>query len=266
MENIVFKAKWQSFFAELGLKSFEDFFELTGGERINKNNKRDVQILTLGKGDSSGVFFMKRFFKPHFKDMFFTWRNFGGFCSQARCEWKNTNFLLENHIGTYRPVCYGEQTKLGLEWKSFFITEQLQSKPMTEFVAENWSQLGAEKKQEIIILLAKTIRRVHDAGISLPDLYLWHIFIKQDETTGQWEFDIIDLHRMQHNVTNCNQQLANLGRLDHSMTDKYFDNSMRELLIESYAGSGRPENTAELARKIRKFSAKVSAKRNPKPY
>jgi hypothetical protein len=103
--------------------------------------------------------------------MFFSISNFGRFCSQAACEWKNTNILLKNGIETYRPVCYGEQTRLGVERKSFFVTEEIQDRCLSDFIADNWSKLTGRQKEKIIVSLAKLIRRIHDAGISLPHDY-----------------------------------------------------------------------------------------------
>ncbi len=264
MEKIVFADSWQGFFAEFGLRSFYDFFDYPGTERIDKKTKRRVNKLTFGDGRKRRTFFMKRFYYSHLKDTFLALRNFRQLCSQAACEWKNANLLFKNGFETYRPACYGEQMKSGLEKKSFFVTEELQDQCLTDFVAQNWSQLRQLQKEKIIVQLAKTIRKIHDAGISLPDLYVWHIFIKENQ--DQWNFAVIDLHRMKHNVSDRNQQIRNLGRLDYSMLDKYFDEKMRRLFIESYAADNWPGGTDLLATKIKKYSDAVSAKRNQKPY
>ena len=266
VDKVVFADFRQPLFAEFGLKSFDDFFGYCGGERTSKNNKRDVVEFHLGEESQKKHFFMKRFYNPHFKDMLFARRNFGRFCSQAVCEWENANLLLKNDIGTYRPVCYGEQLTWGIERKSFFVIEELQGRCFTDFVARNWSQLAQSQKEKIIVSLAKLIRRIHDLNINLPDLYLWHIFIKETEIAGEWEFAVIDLHRMSHNVTDRNQQIKNLGRLDHSMRDEYFDDSIRRLFIESYAGGNWPGGIAKLATKVKRYSNAMSAKRSPKPY
>jgi len=266
VEKTVFTDSWQKYFAESGLSSFDDFFSCSQDETINLNTKRDVSILTFGKGNDRKVFFRKRFFKPHFKDMFFAWRSFGSPISQAKLEWQNAHLLLENAIETYRPVCYGERTKLGLERKSFLITEKLPGKALTDFVSGKWSQLTKQQKEKIIVPLGKFIRKIHDARISLPDLYIWHVFIKETPTPDKYDFAVIDLHRMEHNVSSQNKLIKNLGRLHHSMVAKYFDDKLKELLIESYASDDRQGGTAEFVRQVKKFSDVVSAKRNPKPY
>lgn len=265
MEKVVFANSYEAVFAGLGLKSFDDFFGYAHGKTINKNNKREVMRIALQIEDSNKVFYIKRFNKPHFKDMLFTLTNFGGICSQAACEYKNTIILLRNGIETYRPACFGEQSKFGIEQRSFFITEELKSQCFTDFLAEKWSRLPLDEKEKIVTAIAKTIRKAHAVSISLTDLYVWHLFISQTRA-GQYDFAVIDLHRMKHNVKSADQLLENLGRLHHSMTDKYFDASLRRLLITSYAGDNWPSDLNTLIAKVEKLSKKVSAKRNPKPY
>ena len=264
-EKIIFANSWQDFFAELGFSSFDDFFDYPARE-MSKNSKRNAAELRLGNGTEQKIFFLKRFHNPHFKDIISSWRTFGQPTSQAAVEWANANLLLNHGVKTYRPVCFGEQTKFGIEKKSFLITEKLESLCLTDFITRNFSQSAQPQKEKIIISLAKLIRKIHDARISLPDLYVWHIFIEESKDAGKWDFAVIDLHRMAHNVTNKNQQIRNLGRLDYSMLDKYFDHRLRQLLIESYAGDDWPGGAALLADKVKKYSNKLSAKRKPRQY
>ena len=263
-EKIVFANSWQSFFAEFGFSSFDDFFDYPA-RQMSKNSKRNAAELRLDNGIEQKMFFLKRFHNPHLKDIISAWRAFGRPTSQAAVEWINANLLLNHGIGTYRPVCLGEQTRFGIEKKSFFITEKLQGSCLTDFISQNFSQLAQPQKEKIIISLAKLIRKIHDARISLPDLYVWHIFIEENEDS-EWDFAFIDLHRMAHNVTNKNHQIRNLGRLDYSMLDKYFDDRLRQLFIESYAGSDLPGGPALLADEVKKYSNKISSRRNPKHY
>ena len=155
---------------------------------------------------------------------------------------------------------------MGIEKKSFFVTEKIKGPCFADFVAQNWLQLERKQKEKIITCLGRMFRKIHNAGISLPDLYVWHIFLTAEADSEKSDFAVIDLHRMKRNVTNKNEQLKNLGRFHHSMIEKYFSNDDRGLLIEAYAGNNWPESIDKLKGKIEKHSRKVSAKRNPKPY
>jgi tRNA A-37 threonylcarbamoyl transferase component Bud32 len=265
VQKIIYANSWENFFARSGLKSLDDFFDYSPVETIGINNKRSVVAFVLGPDSQKKHFFMKRFNRPHFKDMFFTWRSFGQACSQARCEWENAHLLLDNGIETYRPVCYGEKTKCGIENKSFIVTEKLQGIAMTDFVREKWHNLTREQKEIIIAGIGTFIHKIHALNISLPDLYIWHIFIKEN-TENKYEFAVIDLHRMSRNVTRKNIQIENLGRLHHSMTAKYFDEKLKRLLIESYATADMDIDVNTFTAWVTKQSDVVSARRNPKPY
>jgi len=262
---VIFADGWQSFFENQQFVSFDDFFSYSKGRLINKNERRDVRKIVLEQAAGRLVFFLKRFHRPHFKDIIFASRNSGGRCSQAAYERQNANLLLANGIDTYQPVCIGEQFTLGIESKSFLVTEQIKAAEFKDFIADRWNGLDGETKRQIIISLGKFIRKIHNAGFSLPDLYVWHLFIKQQQR-GQWSFAVIDLHRMARNVTSRQQRAKNLGRLDYSMIDKYFDKSSRELLIKSYAADNRPDERAALIEQVRKYSSAVSSKRRPKIY
>ena len=264
MEKIVYANSYEKFFTDAGLKSLDDFFGYSPVETIGINNKRSVVAFSLGTDSQKKYFYMKRFNRPHFKDMFFTRRSFGESCSQARCEWENARLLLDNGIDTYHPVCYGEKTKFGIENKSFIVTEKMQGIAMTDFVREKWHALTTKQKEKIISSTGTFVRKIHACKISLPDLYLWHIFIKET-VENNYEFAVIDLHRMSRNVTNTNVQTENLGRLHHSMISKYFDENLKTLLLKSYAAAGDTD-AGTLIAQVKKQSDMVSARRNPKPY
>lgn len=260
MENIVFADSWQPVFAGFGLKSFDDFFDYRGAEIIGKNNKRDISILTFGDGPGRKVFFLKRFHHPHFKDTLFTLRNFGQFCSQGACEWKNANLLLENGIETYRPVCYGQQTKWGLETKSFFVTEKLWSTSLLDFVLQRWRELKRHQQEKIVAAIAKLIRQIHDLNVGLPDLSIWHIFIREDSLEDGCQLSVIDLHRMVRSVRNRNKKIKDLGKLYWSMSPEYFDDELKDLFICAYMGDNWTGSKAALTRRIQR-RANVMAKR-----
>ena len=265
MRRIVFANPWSEFFAEFGLESFDDFFENLPAKSIGVNKKRNVVTFSLGPNSQSKRFFMKRFSHPHLKDILFSWRNIGRPCSQARYEWENAGLLLDNGIDTYRPICFGEKITCGIESCSFFVTEELRSQCLTDFVRQNWSRLQQRQKEKIITGLAAFVRKIHALNISLPDLYVWHIYITED-AGGRYDFAVIDLHRMSRNVTGRSQKIKNLGRLHHSMLDSYFDEELKRLLVESYAADSQAGDVTKLLAQVKRYSDAVSAKRRRVQY
>ena len=270
MEQMIFADGWQEKFSESGFSKFDDFFQFYGGCPINERSRRSVQKLTLDMASGQKTFFIKRFINPHIKDILFARAHFGKFYSQAQCEWENAKLLFSCGIKTYNPVCLGWQKILGIEKKSFLVTEKLPGQPASEFVAKNWMQLSRTQKENILTSIAKLIRKAHDAKIGLTDLYIWHIFISQvqadEEGDPQYEFAVIDLHRMYHNVTNPNQLIQNLGRFHHSLRAEYFDENLKQFFIEAYAADNYPGDANKLYEQVKNYSKKLSAKRNQKPY
>lgn len=266
MKKVVFENTWQDFFAQFGLKSFDDFFDYAAGQVIDRNTKRNVQILTFGNEPDCKVFFMKRFHNPHFKDILSTWCNFGKPVSQAEVEWQNARLLLSHNIDTYKPACLGWQTKWGLEKKSFFITEKLRAMEFTEFLSEKWPKLQQSQKEEIITAIAKLVRRTHDLDITLPDLSVWHFFIDYDRLDNRCRLSVIDLHRMGHKVKNENKKIKDLARFYWSMLPAYFDEELRILFIDAYMGNNWHGSRSAFAAAILKRANVLAKRQTPKDY
>ncbi len=264
MHTVQFAKDSSAFFEKAGFKSFDDFFNYSEGITITKNQKRDVVAFSLDADDRRQHFFMKRFFNPHYKDMLFTFRSFGRFCSQAACEWQNANTLLQNGIPTYIPVCSGEETRLRLERKSFLITEKLPGCCMADFIRDNWTTLGPDKKEKLTASLGRFVRKIHDARISMPDLYIWHIFMQSKD--DKCDFAVIDLHRMSANARGNRWRIRNLGALDFSMISKYFDQDLRDVFFNAYFGDDFDADKAAFCRKVTNRSMILANRRRRPDY
>jgi hypothetical protein len=235
MKRIEFDPGHEKVFTQNGLNAFDDFIDYSKGQMINCNKKRNVSILHLPLQDVPRVYFMKRFFYPHFKDMLFTVRNFGRLCSQAELELRNARILLNKGIETYHPVCWGVQTCCGIEQQSFFITEKIHGQSLIEFLFEHWNTFDEARRETLIIAMAQLFRKLHQARLSLPDSYLWHLFLVEPIDPQQpYRLAIIDLHRMQINVAAPRHAAQNLGALLFSLPDEWFDLRLRNLFLKSY--------------------------------
>jgi len=265
VQRVVFADSWSRFFAEFDIGTFDDFFERLAAGARGGNSRRNVVSFSLGPDSQKKTFFIKRFFRPHLKDVIFARRNIGESCSQGRYESESARFLLDNGIESYRPVCYGEEKKWGIETKSFVVTEELQAECLSDFVGRKWNAMERSRQEKIVASLGAFVRRIHVLNVSLPDLYVYHIYITEN-APGEYEFAVIDLHRMSRNVANKNQKLKNLGRLHHSMLDDHFDDELKRLLIKSYVAGDPDDDVTTLIAQIEKHSDAVSARRKQKPY
>lgn len=263
-ERLIFAEPWEDYFNRCGLKAFSQFFHETSGLVVNRNSRRDVTKLTLD-GDPTKVFFMKRFHRPHLKDGFASLREFGRPTSQAAVEWHNANSLLSGGIGTYRPVCYGEQTTWGFEHRSFVITEQLPSACLVDLVLDRWQDLDRAAREGLVIEMADLTCRIHALNISLPDLSVWHLFTPAAAFGHAYDLSVIDLHRMIQNVRRRSPKIRDLSRLCWSMSPRYFDDALKDLLVTTYAAGTRMDPRA-LAKAVARNVARLDKVHPPDRY
>lgn len=50
MDKVVFAESWERYFADLGLRAFDDFYDYPETITVNQNGKRNVVRLALGGG------------------------------------------------------------------------------------------------------------------------------------------------------------------------------------------------------------------------
>lgn len=234
INSIEFDPAYETIFAQNGLMTFDALFAYSQGQKVNHNERRDVMALQL-PAEGGATFFMKRFHCPHLKDMLFTFRNFGTLCSQAELEWRNARTLLDNGIETYRPVCWGAETFCGIERRSFFVTQKIEGQSLIEFLFERWDAFGSSEKEALVKAMARFFQKIHRAHLSLPDSYLWHLFVMApiDPPHG-YRFAIIDLHRMKIHAAAPRHAAGNLGALLFSLPDEWFDDRLCQLFLDTY--------------------------------
>jgi len=261
-EKIVFETGWESFFASHQLRAFDDFFDFTKGQTINKNAKRNVIVLELEDNGRTRRFFMKRFIHPHFKDMLSAFSHFGSLCSQTEVEWRNAKILLENGIETYHPVCYGVQSRFGIEQQSLFITEQINGPCLLDYLAESWASLEEAQRQDLVVRLGKFFQKIHGAEIRLPDSYIWHVYrVRSDNAADGFELGMIDLHRMQWRTRRNRQVEKDLGGFLFSLPDGFMNQSLRSLFMDTYLDDSRIRNQDAFSRKVKQWELKISSRR-----
>lgn len=261
METVVFADSWRPFFAEVGLESFNDFYDYAGGTKIGSNDKRNVYRLTLGKGPQSRMVYLKRFHHSHLKDVVTAWLNFGRLTSQALVEWDNADLLIKNGIDTYKPVCMGERKVWKFETKSFIVTEQLKTTCLIDFVKEKWRTLERSVQEKIIIAMAKLARRACESNISITDLFIWHLFIDEAALEDDCRLSIIDLHRMFRNVRSPGKKIKNLGTLYWSMSSEFFDDQHKDLLVTAYVDAGPAADKQNIMARVRKRAKTLDRRR-----
>jgi hypothetical protein len=268
MKHIEIDPGHEAIFTQNGLNTFDDFIGCSKGQIINQNKKRNVSILQLHSHNGQMVYFIKRFFSPYLKDMLFTFRNFGKLCSQAELELRNARILLTNGIETYHPVCWGTHTCCGIEQCSFFVTEKIQGRSLIEFLFDYWGVFDTGRHEKLVFELARFFRQLHSARLSLPDSYLWHLFLLEPIDMRQdYRFAIIDLHRMQINSASPMHVARTLGSLLFSLPEEWFDARLRNMFVKIYLelSGANPITNQHAFMEILKKREHILRKRRKKP-
>ncbi len=188
-------AKHRELLEKLGLAKLDGVKKFQG-EVVKSHGKHERRrdIFKISAKDSSGaavVLFLKRNWKPYKKDGLASLFSHGKVWSQSRVEWENSCALQKAGLQTGGLAAYGE--KCGLLWEnfSFLITESATGETLDQFIRN-----CADKKlrRRVFDLLAKEIRKLHDAGLATPDLFTRHIFV--EDKNGAPSFQFIDMARL----------------------------------------------------------------------
>ena len=132
--------------------------------------------------------------------------------SKARRSFEFANILLENKIGTPRPIAYFENSNfLGLK-DSYYISEHLNC----DLTFRELVEIPDFPENEIILRqFTRFSYDLHQKGIEFLDHSPGNTLIKKGNN-GNYEFFLVDLNRMEfHKSMSFEVRMKNLCRLTH---------------------------------------------------
>ncbi len=243
----------------LSLERFGEAMRFVGGERADANRKRSVvRVRFEGRG-----FFLKRFTDPPAKDALGRLFRLQRPGTHAEHEWKMVRSLAAAGVGVPEVAAVGAEAGSGLRRRSFLLTAEL----------EGYAPLGAylEGKGDAFKLpsgrrgfiedLAGLVKRMHEGGISHPDLYSWHLFVR--ETGEGRDFALIDLHRaVRRKRISLYDAVRDLSGLHLTVPPEAAGRTDRVRFLRAYFGSDRLGGAGKrLARKVGKRSRRIASRR-----
>ena len=130
--------------------------------------------------------------------------------SKARRSFEYANRLIENGIGTPKPIAYAENFNfLGLE-KSYYVSEHLQADLTFRELVEVPDYPNHEN---ILRQFTKFTFDLHEKGIEFLDHSPGNTLIKKDENNN-YSFYLVDLNRMNFHVAmDFDRRMKNFSRL-----------------------------------------------------
>ena len=226
-------AQHQSILHKQDLASFEGVRRYAGPSFDDHSDLRDIhRIQTTDERGRPLVLFMKRIHRTFRKDALRSLLAHGRVWSSARQEWENALLLEQAGIPVASLVAYGEQLSLLRERFSFIITEEAPGQCLDDFV-RTCSDMPLRRR--VFDELANMVRRMHDAGLAAPDLFLRHVFV---DTAGEApRFHLIDMNRLNVGQISLRQRARDIAGLH--VTAPLGTVSMTERLrfLRTYSGS-----------------------------
>jgi tRNA A-37 threonylcarbamoyl transferase component Bud32 len=230
-----------------------------GGTCVDRNRKRSVsRVEWNGQG-----FYLKRFTHPPAKDALFQI-----FCARlprthAAREWEMAGALGAAGIVSPDIAAYGEASGMGLKRPSFLLTVELNGYvPLLRYREEKGDRFGRRRSRDAFIGgLAGLVRRMHKAGITHPDLYSSHIFVR--EPGGEEDFALIDLHRVsQRGRISLFDAVRDLTGLHLTVPPSAASRADRVRFLRHYFGEGGWKPAGKrLAGKVLRRAARIGSRR-----
>ncbi len=213
---------------EAGLDTMEGVKHFRGELIKDHHGRRDIQRLET----VAGVFFLKRNWKPYRKDGLRSLFRHGRAWSQSRVEWENSLALQRAGIAVAEPIAFGEECGPLWEHFSFIITARAAGEMTLEGFLRTARESSASRR--LLAGLAATIRRMHDAGLSSPDLFTRHIFV---EPCPVAKFCLIDMARLdQGRRTSWKARARDLAALNVTAPLRFVTTRERLRFLAAYGG------------------------------
>jgi tRNA A-37 threonylcarbamoyl transferase component Bud32 len=149
---------------------------------------RDISILLRPPEAREGpeIMFLKRMWRVRAKDGIKSLLRTGKVQSVARQEWINCCALEAAKIPTPQLIAMGEEIGLLSERFSFIITAAAAGHALEDFLKQTLRR--DVRRTETLKSLARLVRRMHDRGLFLPDLFNRHIFVENPGAEARFQF------------------------------------------------------------------------------
>jgi heptose I phosphotransferase len=199
MTNLTIQPDWRAALEAAGLASFDALFAAGEAHKVDGHRYRSVSRLELpGPGGKPLVVYLKRQWGLEARA---SMRDFLGRrwpALPARREWKNTLRLLAAGIPVAPPVVWGLD-HASSEPRSLIAFAEVHGPSLARYIAKTAPSAlqgpAAARRHRIADLAGQAVRRLHDAGLSFPDLYGKHLYLEGPEAVEP-RIVLIDVQRL----------------------------------------------------------------------
>jgi heptose I phosphotransferase len=167
-------------------------------------------------------------------------------------EWRAALHLRYWGLGTVEPVAFGQRGRNPARLRSFVVTREIRDAVSLEPCLEAWAAgetvrapsgaafppPGPRARFRLVEAVARTVRRLHDAGINHRDLYVCHLWLCAASTAEAPRLLLMDLHRAQlRDAVPERWRRKDLAALLYSVRDLRLTRAQRLRFVRAYAGT-----------------------------
>lgn len=230
---------------QAGLADFETIMACQHVQWVGRHSRRDVVRLGIQVGDERRQIYLKRDYRPRFKDLFAGLLNGWGWATKALWEWRAIHALRAAGIGCAEPIGMGQRGLV--RPRGFLILAEF---PDAIPLGEALNSASLADRRLLIAALAGEVARLHDAGFDQPDLYAKHVWVARRE--GDWQILLLDFQRTRHRrFVDWRHRLRDLAALNSTLANDVASTRDRLRFLRRYLQlAGRPARLGRIAARL----------------
>lgn len=225
------------------LDSVDALFAAKAGTALSKSGLdtwRTRVRLSVVDGDHRATWYVKRYHHPPARERRTVERAANGARSLAGVEWHWTRYLRALGIPCAEPIAFAEEFRGMREVRSALVTAEVRGDALERVLADATTPVSLS----VVRRLARIVSDLHSAGVVHRDLYLSHVFMEPDDTTGA-SLTLIDLQRLLR-PGSCRRRwfVKDLAALNYSTPSAVISNAARIRFLRWYLGRDRLDQEA----------------------
>ncbi len=187
----------------LGLSTFDDVMNLSGGELVSEHAHRDTVRIDVDLADGPWRLFLKRDYAvpaKHIREDLLSGRRPA---AQPIREWRAIEQCERRALPAMRRLACGQRTRLGLPRQAWLLVEAV---PATETLDEALRRVSRDRddaratrqRTALGCAVGRLMARIHGAGLAWPDMVAKHVYVawRHDVDPPRWDLHLIDLERL----------------------------------------------------------------------
>ena len=239
-----------------GLVGFDDFLRADGAELLRERGYSSNARLRIG----DRLFYLKRHRFPRLGVAIRTGLKGRVVRLSGRLEMANFLRFQEAGFPSCAPAAAGDRAH-GNTGEAFILTEALEGlESLEDVVPRRYAPpLEGPRRAELRRLIGRAgehLRRLHDAGLNVRDLYLCHLFVDPDDPTAG--FTLIDLHRaLTGRKVGRPGVVRDLAALHHSAPDRIVSRTDRLRFLRAWSGARLDARLRGLVRRVERRAGRM---------